>query len=231
MYSTERCNPLPHSRLVAEPVVGAITVGAGLDAGHVELFVDQAERVLATAQSDGRCPPDGSESVEVEELREPHDRVQGSAQVVTHARQEFVLGEVGAIGLVAGPFQVLVRGHEVAGALDDARFELHVEVPKRGFGRGEAAALLRLAQRAGDGRAELVEPILEDVVGRPALQAFDGSRCFNRPDTNTNGTSGQRSCARLWASSPPNPGLNRRRGSGRARVSRARSTRRGTQPR
>ena len=152
-----------------------------LDPGDVEHFVDQAQQVLAAAQDVvDAVGLIGVELVEVEELREPHDRVERRAQVVAHAREELALGAVGAIGFVAGALQFLVRGEQFPRPLDDARFELRVELPQLTFGGGAPAAFVRFANRALDGRRQLVEPVLEHVVGGAALQSLDGSLFANR---------------------------------------------------
>ena len=209
MYSTEPVQSASALAVAgANQFVGAIAVGARLDAGDVEHFVDQAQQVLAAAQDVvDAVGLIRRQAIEVEELRESHDGVQRGAQVVAHAREELALGAVRAVGRLAGPLQIRVRGDQLARALDDARLELRIELPQLGFGRRAAPAFLGLPHRALDGGTQLVEPIFEDVIGGAALQSLDGSLFANRARHEHERHVGAARCARLCASSPPKPGM------------------------
>ena len=115
---------------LARPSTGSGESGsvAGLDAGDVEHLVDELEQVAA-ALEDLRRPTSWSvlgEVVELEQLREPEDRVERRAQLVAHPRQELALGPVGGLGRVAGlalgllePLALVERLPELGGAFLD----------------------------------------------------------------------------------------------------------------
>ena len=81
---------------------------------------------------------------------------------------------------LAGALQFLVGGDQFPRSLDHAGFELRIELAELAFGRRAPPPLLRFAKRALDRRAQLVEPVLEHVVGGAALQSLDGSLLANR---------------------------------------------------
>jgi hypothetical protein len=75
----------------------------GLDAGDVEHLVDQRQQVLAGRQDVlHRLVPARLELGALQQLGEAQDAVQRRAQLVAHAAQELALGDVRALGLLAG---------------------------------------------------------------------------------------------------------------------------------
>ena len=82
---------------------------AGLDLGHVEDVVDQAQQVL-TGFEDVRGVslvagvPQGAEHLGLHDFRKAVDGIERRAQLVTHVGEELGLGHVGSLGPGHGGF-------------------------------------------------------------------------------------------------------------------------------
>ncbi len=80
----------------------------GLDLGHVEDVVQQAEQIVARVADDGQIFTLGAvKARRAQQLGRAEHPVHRRAQLVRNDAQEIRLGLIGRVGLVAGRFQLL----------------------------------------------------------------------------------------------------------------------------
>src|SRR5712692_8442612 len=137
----------------------------GLDTADVEDFIDEPEQVSTTPEDVVHAVTlRHRQRVDLQELREPQDRVQGGPKLVAHAREKLALGLIGAVGLgLRAPalrdllLEPIVGRPQLVRALPYLLLELHGMAPD---------ALVESG--LGNGNGELVRDFLcdADMLGR-----------------------------------------------------------------
>src|SRR5207247_7337986 len=105
----------------------------GLDAADVEDLIDEAEQMSPTPEDMVNAVTlRHRERINLQELGEPQDRVQGGPELVAHAREKLALGLIGAVGLgLRAPalrdllLEPIVGGAQLARARPDLFLEVH----------------------------------------------------------------------------------------------------------